>query len=84
MLHRYWLKCAFSSKPSSLNLGCGITAYNEADARRIFEETVVPVHGPREILEIIEDIDISTLEANHVRLNMGVPVYRGVWFPLLR
>jgi hypothetical protein len=30
---------------------------------------------------VIEDVDVSTLDAGHVRPNMGVPVWRGVWWP---
>jgi len=83
MLHRYWIKLTRSSSPSILNLGCGITAYNEEDARGILQEQVFPVYGSREIIDIVENIDISTLDERHVRLNMGSPVTRGVWFPLL-
>lgn len=83
MLHRYWLKFARSSKPSILNIGCGITAHDLEDAKHIFESDVVPVYGIREIHEIVEDIDVSTLDEAHVRPNMGIPSNRGVWFPLL-
>jgi len=83
MLRRYWFNLASSESPSILNIGCGITAYDEADARRILEEKVFSVYGAREVLSTIEDVDISTLEENHVRPNMGLPVIRGVWFPPL-
>jgi|HubBroStandDraft_6_1064221.scaffolds.fasta_scaffold18377_2 hypothetical protein len=83
MLHRYWFSFTPSSGASVLNRGCGITAYDEADARKMLEEKVFPVYGQAEILSVIEDIDVSTLDEHHVRPNMGVPVVRGVWFPLL-
>lgn len=83
MLHRYWLKFTPSTSPSVLNLGCGITAYDKEDAMRIFKAEVVPIFGSREISEITEDIDVSTLDHGHVRPNMGTPSNRGVWFPLL-
>ena len=83
MLHRYWFIFAPSTEPSILNLGCGITAYDKEDAKRIFENEVVPVFGTREIREITEDIDVSTLDDGHVRPNMGPPSNRGVWFPRL-
>lgn len=63
--------------------GCGVTAYDEADARRLFETTVVPCYGPREIVEIIKDIDVTTLDQGHVIPNMGVCTNRGVWYPNL-
>lgn len=83
MLHRYWLTFIPSSKPSILNIGCGITAYNIEDAKHIFRCDVVPVYGAREIRDIIQDIDVSTLDENHVKPNMAAPTKRGVWFPLL-
>ncbi len=83
MLHRYWLKFVRSAKPSILNIGCGITAHDREDAMRIFQNEVVPVYGNAEIAEVLEDIDISTLDEAHVRPNMGIPSNRGVWFPLL-
>ena len=34
------------------------------------------------IAVLIEDVDVSTLDAGHVLPNMSPPVRRGVWFPL--
>lgn len=81
MLRRYWFHFAPTNDPSILNLGCGITAYDESDARRIFEAEVVPLFGSRIILAVTNDIDVSTLDAGHVRPNMGDPSKRGAWFP---
>ena len=83
MLHRYWLTLAPISHSSIRVAGCGITAYDEADARRLFETTVVPYLGPREIVGIIEDIDVTTLDQGHVIPNMGICSNRGVWYPNL-
>ena len=83
MLRRYWLKFASSNEPSPLNLGCGVTAYDEKDARAMFKDIVQPIFGPRDVVEVIEDIDVSTLDDGDVRSNMGNPANRGVWFPLL-
>jgi hypothetical protein len=83
MLRRFWLKLKVSSKPTILNLGCGITAYDQEDALKIFREMVVPIYGDREVVEIIENIDVSTLDETVIRPNMGIPSNRGVWFPLL-
>ncbi|QGM44993.1 hypothetical protein [Methylocystis heyeri] len=60
-----------------------MTAYDEEDARHIFGSEVAPVFGNREICEIIEEIDVATLDEAHVRPNTGVVSTRGVWFPLL-
>jgi hypothetical protein len=83
MLHRFWLSFTQSSSPSVLNLGCGVTGYDQQDALNLVKEMVFSIYGPREIVGIVEDVDISTLDANHVRPKMGLPIRRGVWFPLL-
>lgn len=83
MLHRYWFKFTHSTSPSILNLGCGITAYDEEDAKRLLQDKVFSVYGSRQIIDTIKDIDVSTLDENHVRSNMGSPANRGVWFPLM-
>lgn len=83
MLHRYWFRFSPSDCESILDMGCGITAYNQEDATGILHKEVFSVYGVREIIEVILDVDIRTLEGNHVRNNMGVPVWRGVWFPLI-
>ncbi|HTR83550.1 MAG TPA: DUF4926 domain-containing protein [Reyranella sp.] len=82
-LRRYWITFKPTAEPSVLNLGCGVTTRDRGKARELIEQQVFPVLGVRSIQEIIEDIDISTLDANHVRPNMGDPTQRGVWFPLL-
>lgn len=84
MLHRFWFCLAQSTTPSILNLGCGITAYDEADARDILQERVFSIYGTREILSMMKDVDVSTLDEDHIRPNMGTPAARGVWFPLLQ
>lgn len=81
MLRRYWFIFLPSSEPSVLNMGCGITAFDERDAMNFLEGTVFPAYGQREIAEIIVDIDVSTLDENHILPNMAAPVVRGVWFP---
>ncbi len=44
---------------------------------KIFPDREMP-----EISYYIEDIDISTLDGNHVRSNIGNIFQRGIWFPL--
>jgi hypothetical protein len=64
-------------------MGCGITAYDAADAYTFLREQVFPTYGEEPVDEIVENVDVSTLDEGHVRPNMGNPVVRGVWFPLL-
>jgi hypothetical protein len=81
----YWFEFAlnnYDKPPIGIKLGCGITAnsFDEAEdilQKKIFKDKIVPP-----ILKCISNIDISTLDVNHVLLNMGSPVRKGVWFPL--
>jgi hypothetical protein len=82
-LTRYWFTFRRLARPTLLSLGCGITAYDLADAHRMLREKVFPIAGEQPIDDVIENIDVSTLEEKHVRPNMGNPVVRGVWFPML-
>ena len=76
---RFWFRFVPSDQPTSLNLGCGVTAYSREDAERLLEEclgTPLP-----KVVEVIEDITYDDLEQNHVAANMGDVSRRGVWFP---
>ena len=83
MLRRYWFKLSNNGTPSVLNVGCGITAYDMDDARAFLFKDVFRVFGEREVLEVIVDVDVSTLDPGHVIPNMAAPSNRGVWFPRL-
>ena len=83
MLTRFWFTFRQPAEPSFLNLGCGITAYDLTDAQKFLREQVFPIFGERVVDQVIEDIDVSTLEQNHVRPNLGNPAVRGVWFPAM-
>jgi len=83
MLKRFWFTFALKAPLTGLSMGCGITAFDLEDARRMLREQVFPAFGEEAVDEIVENIDIRTLEENHVRPNMGNPAVRGVWFPLL-
>lgn len=85
-LTRYWFTFQAKEDPndlSILNAGCGITAYDLDDAKHFLVEVVFPVYGRREIASVQEDVDVSQLDSNHIRPNMGIPSNRGVWFPLI-
>ncbi len=88
-LHRYWIEFD-AREPHDRELlarryllpGCGVTAWDEADAHRLISEHLFEGGPLPPIRSITPDIDISSLDANHVRPNMGIHVWRGVWFPL--
>jgi hypothetical protein len=80
MLKRFWFK--FNPLPlSRMNLGCGVTAYDYSDALKLLNEKLLVGNQMPNIAEVIEDVDISTLDQNHVIPNMEVPAVRGIWFP---
>jgi hypothetical protein len=33
-------------------------------------------------VKVVEDVDISKMDAGHIRPNMEEPVSRGIWFPM--
>jgi len=84
-MKRYWFKFAgkhYSELPFGIIMGCGVTAINYEDAINIIREKVFQGGELPQIITLIEDIDISLLEENHVRLNIGNIFPRGIWFPL--
>jgi hypothetical protein len=83
-LTRFWFVFEGRVNFSVLNLGCGITAYDRADADQFLREEVFSLYGERQIQKVIADIDVRTLDEGHVRPNMGNPAVRGIWFPLTR
>lgn len=79
LLHRYWYK--FGKGEARVGLGVGVTAYDRPDAERLVQQIVFDGGNVPEIVELIEDVDVSTLDHNHVLPNMFPPSFRGVWFP---
>ncbi|MGH9896159.1 MAG: hypothetical protein ACREA0_30045 [bacterium] len=59
-----------------------MSAYTYADALNLIRERVFAGADVPEIAKVIEDVDVSTLDANHVLPNMGLVTVRGIWFPL--
>lgn len=75
-LTRYWFRVRHQ-------LGFGVTAYSVEDARLLLKKADIGLDFDSDVLEIVPDIDIRTLDKNHVAVNMGPPSLRGVWFPFL-
>lgn len=80
-LRKFWFRFEKHPRPTAINLGCGVTAYDYNDAIVVLRERVFGPNGPPEILELIEDIEVEALEKNHVLPNLGNFETRGVWFP---
>lgn len=81
-LRRYWVKFQHTPAPSALALGVGVSAFGKEDALALIGERVFVEHELPPILEMIEDVDVRTLDEGHVIPNMGVVARRGIWFPL--
>ena len=82
MLRRYWFEFDLSQH-GALTPECGVTAYDYEDAVNLMKETVFGNSHLPPVRNVVEDIDISTLDERQVRPNMGIPVFRGVWFPAM-
>ncbi|HZO87811.1 MAG TPA: hypothetical protein VFB38_05685 [Chthonomonadaceae bacterium] len=82
MLHRYWIKLK-ETQAGSAHLGYGVTAYDYHDALRLLQDRVFRDSALPSMHEVVEDIDVSTLDPNHILPNIGVPARRGVWYPNL-
>lgn len=90
LLRRYWLEFEVSeadvsrySSYAGLQRGCGVTAYSQEDALVLLREHLFRNDPLPPISKVIEDVDISTLEKNHILPNIGVPSWRGIWYPNL-
>ena len=81
MLRRFWFNFEMSSSPSAINLGCGVTAFDRADAENLLRTSVFKGKPFPKIARCTENVDVSTLDANHVLPNIGQVAARGVWFP---
>ena len=84
-LKRYWFE--FNNESDDVHdiwfpKKCGVTAYNYEDAIDLLRLCVFKKRSLPQIKKVVEDVDISNLDANHVRLNMSIPTKRGVWYPI--
>lgn len=82
-LHRFWFR--FDRPPGAPSgwtaLGCGVTGVDRGDAEALLAASPLAKDGLPPVREVIEDVDVQTLDAGHVLPNMGDPSMRGVWFP---
>ncbi len=75
-LLRFWFRTAEG-------LGIGATGFSEEDAKALARSAADRLSLSFEVLEVVADIDVRTLDQGHVIPNMGPPNVRGVWFPRL-
>lgn len=84
-LRRYWIKFDITihdNPPIGILIGCGVTGYDYDDAINLIKRRVFKMDDLSPILDCIENVDISSLDSNHVLPNMGMVTDRGIWFPL--
>lgn len=84
MPHRYWVTFVPIGRASPLDLGCGVTAGSWREAREMIRTLVFPLFGEREIVGMLQDVDVGSLDAGHVLPNMGNAASTGIWFPAIR
>lgn len=80
-LRRFWFNFERIGEMTPLNLGCGVTAYDYDDAIALLRERVFTKTAMPKIARCIPDVDVATLDANHVLPNLGSVIERGIWFP---
>ena len=81
LLRTYWVTFGDLGKPTPLNLGCGVTAYDREDALELVRNLIFSGKGLPEATDISDDVSIDDLEQNHVAPNIGNIEARGIWFP---
>ena len=85
MLHRFWVR--FTGENNDVfpfQNGCGVTAYDLEDAIYLLQTKEFRKRNTPKIASIIVDIDVSTLDADHILPNLGICSNRGIWFPNLQ
>ncbi len=81
----YWIKMAPSIESGISGLGYGVTALDEADAVSLIQRYFLDNNHLKVEKDTITSIqlinDLSEIEQNHVRPNMGNHLRRGIWYP---
>lgn len=85
---RYWIEFEidlddWGSPNSLLRAGCGVTGVNLDDCLCLIQQQILNGAELPPMKRVIEDVDISTLDSNHVIPNMGLVIKRGIWFPIV-
>lgn len=86
-LKRYWFEFEFPA-PRLSHYGyipacgcCGITAFDYDDALKIMRLFILRDNEEPIFSRTVKNIDVSTIEDMNIIPNLGVPVWRGVWYP---
>ena len=84
-LCRFWFEFSGPREalPPGTWIGCGVTAVDRSDAERLVIDALMSGGDLPPVERLVENVDVSQLDAGHVLPNMGDPSIRGVWFPRL-
>ena len=89
-LTRYWIEFDISTTVlqgyatmHGVGLGCGVTAHSHDDALKLIRASVFWDGPVPPISDVVADVDVSTLDDEHVLPRIGDTDLRGVWFPRL-
>jgi len=63
--------------------GIGVTAASELEARGLVEPVRTHFFTEASVVQIVPDIEVASLDQDHVIPNMGPVAVRGVWYPRL-
>jgi hypothetical protein len=82
-LIRFWFEFDPLDSPAAKTTPrWGVTAWTVDDARNLILESGRFGQSLPPITRLVEDVDISTLDENHVLPNMAPPNERCIWYPL--
>lgn len=80
-LQRYWIGFVGADIPVGFRMGCGVTAFSRDDAFALLLKVWPGENDGPTIVDVVEDVDLTTLDQKHVLANVGDVTKRGVWFP---
>lgn len=78
-LSRYWFEMNPDFTLPFHNIYFGVTAWTYEDAIFLLKSVIFKTDGLPPIKLTVENVDVSTLDTNHVVMNVGVPTFRGIW-----
>lgn len=84
-MRRFWITFEFSDEdtpPIGISLGVGVAAKSQKQALATIQQKVFNGGDLPKLDRVLKDVDVSKLDARHVKPNMGTPVSPGIWFPV--
>lgn len=82
-LTAYWITFPDEHPGCHVPLGFGVTAWSVEDAFRILDELGYGQHRSART-EVRSDVTPADLDDNHVIVNSGPIVIRGLWYPFFQ